>query len=1001
MRIEQVRLQAFGPYVEQQVIDFTQLQSHLFLIRGETGAGKTAILDAITYALYGHSSGGDRGEFETMRSRMASDKTMTYVECIFCIQQHRYRFYRQIEVHKKRNDELVLKTKIDAGELLEDGFHPFFENNKQRMIEEKAQQLIGLSHAQFIQVMMLPQGKFEQLLISSSEAKQEILKSLFHVEKWADICEQLSEKAKFEKDHLEQIHLQIQMLLQQSKVETIEDFDHTLQALQEQYHEQNAKTKEASQRYQDALKHLQIQTQYHALRDRFVACEKESEQLRLQKDDMDKQASLIQMYQQYVQIKPYVDAMTQSKHRCEERKLQIQKVIKQEQSLMEEQQTLLEEAHLLEPKKVELAAMKDAYPALLEEHERFMQREQLTHSYHEIQKHFQDEQTQLFKIQKQQEAIQCEQSEIVDENKSIEKFLETYPEVLKQEQRYAIGLLQHLQVLHLYEQIEKQEQGLQERKNQFHISEEHTKSLEEEHERRYQHFLDHSADLLAQSLIEGQPCPVCGATHHPSHTHVEVEKDVLSSLRACKQALVEASEQTQKLHEEIQVEGSRIQALQQQRTSLLKELSERLPNGYDEGKHKALQDACKKGETYTQRRFDNLRKIEEIAKKLQLIEQQQTQLKETSKVDEQKLAVIQSKLDERKQNPLFQDMKQLEAYIQTQKDSINTYEQQISKNVQKTLDTSQAYAIVLSTLKTAKKEYEEEQRLYETAKVNYELQHVDLPQDIKWDEIDIVNISLQVKQYERRCVEVKSVLQQLTSQLEHTTLEDIELVQKQVEETQTFYQENAKDLAHYEHEIKILQTSEEAVRKLQKKWELALGTYEQLNSFVKSMRGDNRIGIERYVLGVMLSQITQVANQLLHKIHHGRYQIYRSDETSGRVRKFGLELSIYDTYSCSQRSVVSLSGGEKFLVSLALSLALSTVVQARSGGIYLETMFVDEGFGSLDEQSIADALQVLSSMGQSKAMIGIISHVELLKENIPYGIQVHKKRNGSSLTMLY
>ncbi len=150
----------------------------------------------------------------------------------------------------------------------------------------------------------------------------------------------------------------------------------------------------------------------------------------------------------------------------------------------------------------------------------------------------------------------------------------------------------------------------------------------------------------------------------------------------------------------------------------------------------------------------------------------------------------------------------------------------------------------------------------------------------------------------------------------------------------------------------------------------------------------------------MLSSITAAANQLLAHVHDGRYRIYRSTKTSGKVRKSGLELCVYDAYSQSERSVISLSGGEKFLVSLALSMALSTVVQAKNGGIRMETMFIDEGFGSLDEQSIADALQLLSNMVRRKSTIGIISHVELLKENIPYGIRVVKDKNGSFCELL-
>ena len=204
-------------------------------------------------------------------------------------------------------------------------------------------------------------------------------------------------------------------------------------------------------------------------------------------------------------------------------------------------------------------------------------------------------------------------------------------------------------------------------------------------------------------------------------------------------------------------------------------------------------------------------------------------------------------------------------------------------------------------------------------------------------------------------------------------------------------------MADVKSRIELLKDIQKQGASMSEEYEKLQPSYQKLLHFSRAMRGDNSVGIERYVLGIMLSNITANANQLLAGVHHGRYQIYRSEHASGKTRKAGLEFSIYDAYSCSMRNVVSLSGGEKFLVSLALSLALSMSVQARNGGISFDCMFIDEGFGTLDEHSIADALAILQTMTQGKGMIGIISHVEVLKENIPGGIEVEKTRNGSTI----
>ena len=167
--------------------------------------------------------------------------------------------------------------------------------------------------------------------------------------------------------------------------------------------------------------------------------------------------------------------------------------------------------------------------------------------------------------------------------------------------------------------------------------------------------------------------------------------------------------------------------------------------------------------------------------------------------------------------------------------------------------------------------------------------------------------------------------------------------------------------------------------------------------FVNRLRGRTGISLQRYVLGVMLSSITAEANCLLKNVHGGRYQLYRTDAIAGSGHKGGLELEVLDAQSNERRSVTTLSGGEKFLVALSLAIGLSTVVQAQGNGMRLGAMFIDEGFGSLDQNSIYDALEVLQGIQKANGLVGIISHVELLRDVIPSKIEVHKSKNGSKL----
>ena len=210
-----LELEGFGPYVERQEIDFTRFyQSGLVLIRGETGAGKTVLLDAMTYALYGRSSGGARGDFADQRSLLMPPDAPTRVAFTFDVRGRRYRFDRWLRVRKKRTGAYEYLPAQDAFFLGPDGtFTTFFENPRQRDVEEKACELIGLSCEQFCQVMILPQGQFERLLVAKSEDKEAVLVSLFHAERWQRIAEQVCTRANGLRQKLDQEKTTIQALL--------------------------------------------------------------------------------------------------------------------------------------------------------------------------------------------------------------------------------------------------------------------------------------------------------------------------------------------------------------------------------------------------------------------------------------------------------------------------------------------------------------------------------------------------------------------------------------------------------------------------------------------------------------------------------------------------------------------------------------------------------------------------------------------------------------------
>ena len=254
-----------------------------------------------------------------------------------------------------------------------------------------------------------------------------------------------------------------------------------------------------------------------------------------------------------------------------------------------------------------------------------------------------------------------------------------------------------------------------------------------------------------------------------------------------------------------------------------------------------------------------------------------------------------------------------------------------------------------------------------------------------------------IQQYKIEYELVQSRIKTLEEKLEGIKRPETDVLKKELKEKEEYRKAADAKAAQTKARLEMMQQAVSRLEKQERSLRKRTEEYVELDQFSRLLRGSNGVSLQRYVLGVMLTAITREANTLLSRVHDGRYQLFRTLEGVGRTRRAGLDLEVFDAYSGERRGVGSLSGGEKFLVALALSLGLSTVVQAQSGGIHIDAMFIDEGFGSLDPASIENALDVLASVRGGSRLVGIISHVELLKENIEATIEVQKGRTGSDL----
>ncbi len=879
-----LKFQCFGPYMEQQEIHFDELQSKgIFLISGETGSGKTTILDAICYALYGKSSGGLRGDIEVMRCKSAKETDKTFVEYIFESNGNTYKFHRELAFGRKNMNE------HDGCEILRDGvFEPIFANPKKTAVNQKAEEIIGLTYDQFCQVVILPQGKFEKLLVSNSEEKEKILTNLFHADRWNSIVLTLKAQTDAENKRLDTEYKDMESRLHvfdctslEALKEKTEARKKAVETLREEASQAEKQKAEAEKAYAHAIKNNEI---FSALKD----CEANLNALAAQRtvqeakrEKLKRAAAADAIREVFTSYKAAKLAFTEAKQKAE--------TAKQTSNTM---QNAFRET---EQKAKAHEAAKVTYEENKQKHTRLCDARTV---YEEI-------------VEKKAAAEKAYRAE-AESKRAAESAQAAYKSAAERwdtaRKANDKAVAQYQEISHLYNA--------------------------------------NIAGILAKDLQEGVPCPVCGSTSHPYLAKVEQNftvsaEDVDAANEAIKQtstALQQAKaerDRTEKVNQEAQdVWNSckeKFAATKAEYTAALQKTIEGIPNA------EALEKA-----------------IRTVSAEVQVFEQTEEKIAGELKSATEKLAAANQSLTDAEK-----------ALAQTKENGIAEAEKWKQALVEKGFaDEIDFTAAVLE--KEALHALQEEIAAFEAA--------------------------FQAAQ---------EALEKEKEKTKGLTAPDMVKAEAAKAATQEVSEKKSRAFATESHE---LSREEKEYKHLSGRFEAYIADKQAADSntdFVRRLNPSSGMSLQRYVLSIMLSSITVAANQLLRNVHGGKYQLTRSNESAGSARKAGLELNVLDTTTGEERSVTTLSGGEKFLVALCLAIGLSTVVQAQSGGTKLEAMFIDEGFGSLDDGSIDDALEVLQGIQRSHGLVGIISHVDKLSETIPTRLDVLKSANGNQIHCVF
>ncbi|SES22972.1 AAA family ATPase [Psychrobacillus sp. OK032] len=1021
MKPLQLKMTAFGPYKFTETIDFTELKDNrLFVISGATGAGKTTIFDGICFALYGSGSGEDRRDTKMMRSDFATDDTHTAVELIFEIHNRKYRILRQLP-HVKKGNKGATGERYEFYEVLETGEVPVVERQIVSEIKEKVEEIIGLTLDQFSQIVMLPQGEFRKLLTSATENKEAILRKIFKTEPYKMISEKLKDKkliaeAELKKEELTRNGYTEQILAsfpvrESSVFELIESSSFNTYQLVDALKEETNYYKEKIQL--DELTYNQAYTQHatkqiayfeaKAINERFQELETKEQQLESLKEQTEKYAhkqsqleaaerastmETIEAY--YSDLQKEVQNKTKLLEVARDEMTKAEEILKQVNIVYDNEASKKE----IREKSVETVIQLNGLVPLFEQLD--MKRNEML----QLEKSTAEMKSQLDK----KSELFFQEKESIRKQKSMIDKLEDLVEPLDTKVQQLSLLQEQHTALQEYSWNENEMQALLvkeiEQQNFFH-------SMKEAYDIEERKWMSNQANILASKLLPGEPCPVCGSKEHNSisvDTHEEsVNEEELQRLKekltkletnwltihASKEAAMKQLEKLQERLEQLQVNMEQAEQVSVELKQLETVVS-------------ALRVEKNNLSLLKQPYKDLLAKIEKMEQeKVQLETNYQHQLsllEQAKAVYESKKTAIPAHISS------LQELQLQLTAARRQKEALESAWEEVQNRLKSAQHTCTKAILTLEHTEIAEKETKEKRDKayvnFQEALVKASFESVEAYEAAKLPERDRMMLKEQCMEYKQvvhtLTEQVKEGRQQLDSKVK-VELVPLEEELLQLKETYELALTALNSTKEYEKAGRILEekiaATSERITALEQRVHRIIDLYDML-------RGQNhlKISFERYVQIEYLEQIVAAANERLKHMSNGQFQLLRSERQETHGKQSGLGLDVYDAYTGQTRDVKTLSGGEKFNASLCLALGMADVIQSFQGSIRIDTMFIDEGFGSLDEESLNKAIDTLVDLQKSGRMIGVISHVAELKAAMPAILEVEKAKEGYSKT---
>ena len=1064
MRPLKLKMQAFGSYGRETVIDFTKPEQNLFLITGDTGAGKTTIFDAIVFALYGEaSSTSNKKEGVVLQSQYAELNIEPYVEMEFMEGEERYTI-RRVPRHLKTVTRGAAKGKgtreITGSVTL---FMPDGTEYPSKETNAKLQEITGLTKSQFMQVAMIAQGEFMELLRAKSDDKKKIFRKLFNTEMYEQIVNELGNRKRNMEREIAVIRTRCQSETARikffgDKAEEKNPGDDEISFCEKRLEELKKRVsdgeivvmpeltevlerylvildnqlKKAQKLYEDAAeirdKKRDIYIEAQQLQSLFIQrkqTEEELEEYRKQSFEMENKEKLAGSVSDAWEIKTFYDFWKAGQEDAERVRTAFETQTERLPGLMEEEEGMIQEE---QKKQKELETVQEEYTRTLEKAEKAIQ---LFGQIKETKKKMDMGKELLEKARIKEEADKKAFEVLENREKALRDRSEQLADageklaVCQSQMKEINGMTADLKALSsIYKEQKTYEKKIEELKEKYKEARASYEKKHGEYEKKRQNFLDAQAGFLASELMEGMPCPVCGSTEHPRPCVMKKEHSEFTR---------EGMDLLEKETEKLRAEQENLSAEVKSNTDLrdvkkqdfdesfnrlknrMRENIQALPEEFSPGQGQELirqwmKEVQENGIKY-QRDWEELQSVQ---KQMKDLEEEKPAVRKQMEISAEQVREVgiayESAKAEFQSYSFSSDFESEEAAKKAEAEAARkkerfTEDYNIARAAREKAGTERSNTETLikkyrAELPAAEAEEEKRKKNYESmaeGKEMAESQWKSLTDIYEKQMTEQLRKEVQVFREGKKAAEGKA--QSLTAAIGNRKPPVMADIQKETEDA--------------EHRLKSAESLRDQIRSvykdnkeadhilspmLQERQKLVEehGRIDHLYRLVSGNVSGSRMDLETYVQRYYLEKILYAANRRFRDMSAGQFELRMYNlEKAGEGKNRGLDLMVYSAVTGKEREVRTLSGGESFMAALALALGMADQIQESSVAINLDMMFIDEGFGSLDEHSRNQAVKVLLEMAEGSKLIGIISHVTELKQEIEDQLIVTKDESGS------